>query len=297
MKMSKEVKIGLTGVVALVILFLGINFLKGMSLFSSEDIYYLQFSNAKGLSKNSTVYADGFNIGRVSDVRYDFTHPGKVLVEIAVDNALRVPKGSTAKLDEGMLGGCTLNLQLNPDCSETYQPGDTIMGSEAGGLMESAEQMLPKVEPVIAHMDSLLVALNTLARDSSLQQILSNTQTLTANLNESSLQLNRLLKRDMPKLAQTYTQAGENIIRLTDNLNNINLQATMDGVNQTLNSAQNVLSSLQDPDGTVGLLLHDDGLYKNLNSTMSSADELLRDLKSNPKRYVHFSIFGRKKNQ
>lgn len=294
MKMSKEVKIGLTGVVALVILFLGINFLKGMSLFSSEDIYYLQFSNAKGLSKNSTVYADGFSIGRVSDVRYDFSHPGNVLVEIAVNNALRIPKGSTAMLDEAMLGGCTLNLQLNPSSADIYHPGDTLMGSDGGGLMESAEQMLPKVEPVIAHMDSLMVALNSLARDSNLQQILSNTQTLTASLNESSLQLNRLLKRDMPRLAQTYTQAGESIIRLTDNLSRVDLQTTLDGVNQTLNSTHEVLSKLQNPDGTVGLLLNDDALYNNLNSTMSSADELLRDLKNHPKRYVHFSIFGKK---
>ena len=219
MKMTKEVKIGLTGVIALVVLFLGINFLKGMNLFSSEDVYYIQFKNAKGLSKNSTVYADGFNIGRVSNVLYDFRHPGKVVVEISVDDALRIPKGSAANLDEGMLGGCTLNMQLNPMSEACYQPGDTIMGSDVGGLMESASQLLPKAEPVLARLDSLLEALNTLARDSNLHQILCNTQTLTANLNESSRQLNRLLKTDMPKLAQTYTQAGEHIITLTDHLN------------------------------------------------------------------------------
>ena len=99
MTMTKEVKIGLTGVIALVVLFLGINFLKGMSLFSSQDVYYIQFKNAKGLSKNSTVYADGFNIGRVSNVLYDFSHPGRVLVEISVDDALRIPTGSVAQLD------------------------------------------------------------------------------------------------------------------------------------------------------------------------------------------------------
>lgn len=294
MKMTKEVKIGLTGVIALVVLFLGINFLKGMNLFSSEDVYYIQFKNAKGLSKNSTVYADGFNIGRVSNVLYDFRHPGKVVVEISVDDALRIPKGSGANLDEGMLGGCTLNMQLNPMSEACYQPGDTIMGSDAGGLMESASQLLPKAEPVLARLDSLLEALNTLARDSNLQQILCNTQTLTANLNESSRQLNRLLKTDIPKLAQTYTQAGEHIITLTDHLNAVDLQATLDGVNKTVDSANEVLQRLQNPEGTVGKLLTDGELYNNLNSTMSSANNLLQDLKEHPKRYVHFSLFGKK---
>ena len=165
--MTKEVKIGLTGVIALVVLFLGINFLKGMSLFSSQDVYYIQFKNAKGLSKNSTVYADGFNIGRVSNVLYDFSHPGRGLVEISVDDALRIPTGSVAQLDEGMLGGCTLNMQLNPMSDSFFHPGDTLMGSDANGLMESASALLPKAEPVLARLDSLLQALNTLARDSN----------------------------------------------------------------------------------------------------------------------------------
>ena len=305
MTMTKEVKIGLTGVIALVVLFLGINFLKGMSLFSSQDVYYIQFKNAKGLSKNSTVYADGFNIGRVSNVLYDFSHPGRVLVEISVDDALRIPTGSVAQLDEGMLGGCTLNMQLNPMSDSFFHPGDTLMGSDANGLMESASALLPKAEPVLARLDSLLQALNTLARDSNLQQILCNTQTLTASLNESSRQLNnlavgilnRLLKTDMPKLAQTYTEAGEHIITLADHLNAIDLQATLDGVNRTVDHANGVLQQLQNPEGTVGKLLTDGELYNNLNSTMSSANSLLQDLKAHPKRYVHFSLFGKKDKQ
>ena len=297
MTMTKEVKIGLTGVIALVVLFLGINFLKGMSLFSSQDVYYIQFKNAKGLSKNSTVYADGFNIGRVSNVLYDFSHPGRVLVEISVDDALRIPTGSVAQLDEGMLGGCTLNMQLNPMSDSFFHPGDTLMGSDANGLMESASALLPKAEPVLARLDSLLQALNTLARDSNLQQILCNTQTLTASLNESSRQLNRLLKTDMPKLAQTYTEAGAHIITLADHLNAIDLQATLDGVNRTVDHANGVLQQLQNPEGTVGKLLTDGELYNNLNSTMSSANSLLQDLKAHPKRYVHFSLFGKKDKQ
>lgn len=292
--MKKEVKIGLAGVVALVILFLGIDFLKGKSLFSHQDVYYIQFSNAKGLSKSSTVFADGYNIGIVSDVIYDFDHPGKVLVEISVDPNLRIPRGSSAKLDEGMLGGCTLNMMMATNSSESYAPGDTIQGNDAGGLMAKASDMMPQVEQVVARVDTLLATLNKLASDSSLVGVLKNAEELTANLNQSSIELNRLLAKDVPQMTHTFTQVGDNAVKLTDNLNQLNMQATMDNVNQTLVSVHQMLKQMQSTEGTLGLLMKDPGLYESLNHTVQSADSLVTDLKARPKRYVHFSVFGKK---
>ena len=116
--MKKEVKIGLAGAIALIVLFFGINFLKGVNLFTANNIYYIKFSNAKALSKSSTVYADGYNVGVVSDIIYDYDSPGQVLVEISTDKSLRIPKGSSAMLDEAMLGGCTLNMLLATNLRE-----------------------------------------------------------------------------------------------------------------------------------------------------------------------------------
>ena len=116
--MRTEVKIGITGVVALVALFLGINFLKGVNLFSSSEKYYISFANTKGLTKSSAVYADGYKVGIVSDIDYDFRHPGKVVVEISAEKGLRIPKGSSAQLDEALLGGCTLNMMLATNLQE-----------------------------------------------------------------------------------------------------------------------------------------------------------------------------------
>ena len=163
--MRKEVKIGLTGVAALMILFFGIKFLKGANLFSSSSTYYIRFSNAKGLSKNSTVFADGYNVGTVSDIIYDYEHPGQVLIQICTNRGLRIPKGSSASLDEAMLGGCTLNMLLATNPRESYQPGDTIMGNDEGGLMSKAEDLMPKVDQVLARVDTLLATLNMLAAD------------------------------------------------------------------------------------------------------------------------------------
>lgn len=294
MKISKEAKIGFTGILSLVILFIGLNFLKGVNLFSTQNTYYINFKNAKALSKNSTVYADGYNVGVVSGIHYDFEKPGTVIIEISVDKKLRIPKGSNAKLDEAMLGGCTLNLMLGANTGEAYMPGDTIQGSDANGLMTEAANLMPQVEQVMSKVDTLLASLNKLAADPNIAKTLQNAETLTNNLSESTKELNQLLKNDLPQLTGTFNQAGLNVVKLTDNLNQIDLQATMDSVNHAIGSVNRMLAEMQNPKGSLGLLMKDPELYNNLNHTVQSADSLLTDLKAHPKRYVHFSVFGKK---
>ena len=292
--MKKEAKIGLTGIVALVLLFLGINFLKGMSLFSSQNTYYILFTNAKGLNKSSTVFADGYNVGIVSDIHYDYAHPGQVVVEIATDKSLRIPRGSSAMLDEAMLGGCTLNMLLTTNLTDSYHPGDTIIGTESNGLMSKAAEMIPQLEQVVSKVDTLIASLNRLAADPNLPQILQNAEHVTENLNKSSIQLNHLLSKDIPEMTKTFNTAGENVCILTDKLTKIDLQATMDSVNNITASVHTMIEQMQSPEGTLGLFMKDRALYDNLNSTVQSADSLVTDLKANPKRYVHFSVFGKK---
>ena len=294
MKIKKETKIGLTGAIALVLLFLGINFLKGAKLFSTQNTYYIRFSNAKALSKNSTVYADGYDVGRVSNILYDYDRPGQVLVAIEVDRGLRIPRGSSARLDEAVLGGCTLNLLLTTNLTDAYHPGDTIQGSDANGLLSKAADMMPQIEQTVARVDSLLASLNRLVESPHVQAILQNTEEVTAHLNQSSQQLNSLLKNDVPQMTSTFNRAGENVVTLTENLNQLQLQATLDSVNAAVGSLHKLLAQAQDPDGTLGRMMNDPALYNNLNHTIQSADSLVTDLKTNPKRYVHFSVFGKK---
>ena len=166
--MRTEVKIGITGVVAIVALFLGIKFLKGANLFSSSEKYYISFSNTKGLTKSSAVYADGYKVGIVSDIHYDYNHPGEVVVEIDTEKGLRIPKGSSAQLDEALLGGCTLNMLLATNLREAYHPGDTIKGSDVSGLMAKVGGMVPQLEEVVAKVDTLVATLNTLLSNPNL---------------------------------------------------------------------------------------------------------------------------------
>ena len=296
MKISKEAKIGLTGIVAVVVMYLGVTFLKGMTLFGTSNKYYISFHNAKGLTNSSSVYADGYQIGVVSNISYDYDKPGEVVIEISVDDDVRIPQGTTAQLAEGMLGGCTLNMTMGTNPKVTVQPGDTIKGDDAGGLMAKAEEMIPQVEEVVAHVDSLILSLNRLAGSPALQQTLSNAEALTANLNNSTTQLNNLLNKQLPTLLATFNAAGKNVEQLTGNMAQLNMQQTLDQVNQTITDVQELMNLLQSPEGNLGLLLKDTLLYHNLNTTIGSANSLLQDLEAHPKRYVHFSVFGKKEN-
>ena len=295
--MRTEVKIGITGVVALVALFLGINFLKGVNLFSSSEKYYILFSNTKGLTKSSAVYADGYKVGIVSDIQYDYNHPGEVVVEISTEKGLRIPKGSSAQLDEAVLGGCTLNMLLATNLREAYHPGDTIKGSDVSGLMAKVGGMVPQLEEVVAKVDTLVATLNTLMSNPNLPLILQNAELITENLNRSTNQLNTLLRNDIPKMTGTFTKAGENVTTLTDKMNQLDLQATLNNVNQTISSVHDMMEQIGSPSGTLGKLMNDPSVYDNLNRTVQSADSLVSDLKAHPKRYVHFSVFGKKEGK
>ncbi len=295
MSFSREIKIGLIGIVALVLLFFTIKFLQGISLFTQHDSYYIVFSDAKGLAKSSPVYADGYNVGIVSNVRYDYSRPGHgVVVEISVEHGMRIPAGTMAVLDQAMLGGCTLNLQMGNSPVERFSTGDTIPSAANKGLMARAAELMPQLEITLAKVDTLLTTLNALASNPNIQQILANVNTMTASLDQSSKNLNHLLEKDLPAMTLTFNQAGENVVQLTNTLNQLDLRATMDKVDNTMAGVQQMTERLNSKDNNVGLLLNDTALYGNLNRTTTSAAMLLEDLKAHPKRYVHFSVFGKK---
>lgn len=290
---TKEVKIGLTGVVALAVLFIGINFLKGINLFKASNTYYIEFADIKGLAKSSPVFSNGFRIGTVNDIIYNYQDPGKLLIQISVNENMRIPKGSTARLDVAVLGGCDLHLDLSKN-TEFHQVGDTIKGDDKKGLMDKAGDMVPQMEQIIGKVDTLLTTLNALIANPNLTGILNDAKGITANLNETSVQLNDLMKNDLPQLTDKLNTVGSNVVTLTNNLNQIDIQAAMNKVDTTLSYIQLMSEKMNRKDNSLGLLLNDSSLYNNLSQTAGSANNLLIDLKENPKRYVHFSLFGKK---
>ena len=294
---TKEVKIALVAIAGVVVLFFGMNFLKGLNIFSSEDNYYVQFSDITGLSSSSPVYADGFKVGVVKDIIYDYSHTEGSKVLIGVDKQLRIPQGSSAEIVSDMLGNVKVNLLLANNPRERVMPGDTIQGAINEGAMGKLQAMIPAVEKMLPKLDSIMSSLNAILADPAIRQSMANVQTITSNLTVTTKELNTMmagLNKNMPTMMNKANNVLDNTKTLTANLAAVDVAGTMAKVNQTLDNVQTVTDKLNSKDGSLGLLINDPSLYHNLTSTMGSADSLLIDLKAHPKRYVHFSVFGKK---
>ncbi len=292
--MKKEIKIGLVGIAALAALFFGINFLKGKALLNTNAEYYVRFTNGKGLAKSSHVYVDGFQVGVVSDILYDYKNPGNVLVEMSVDPRLVLRQGSNITIESSLMGGCTLNITPASEGDKVYATGDTIIGNDMSGLMGQAADMIPQITEIVSKVDTLVTSLNRLTADPHLAQILANVDQVTADLTRTTKHLNSVVGNDLPQLARTYNKVGENVLAITENLKAVDLNHTLASVNNTIANVNLMVEQMRNPEGTLGALMHDRSLYNNLNRTVADADSLLIDLKARPKRYVHFSVFGRK---
>ncbi len=281
----------------LVILFFGMNYLKGLNLFSSTNKYLISFKDISGLASSSPIYADGYKVGVVKGIKYNYNKVGNIMVEADIDRELRIPRGSSAEIVSDMLGNVKVNLLLANNPRERVMPGETIVGGINDGALGQMKDMVPMITGMLPKLDSILHNLNVLLADPSIAQSLHNVNTITTNLTVTTRQLNTLmtgLNREIPGMMNRANSVLDNTNTLTANLSKVDVEGTMTKVNSTLSNVEELTSRLNSNQGTLGLLMNDPALYNNLNSTMRSADSLLIDLKSHPKRYVHFSIFGRK---
>ena len=291
---TKEVNIGIAGIAALCIVLYAINYLKGIHLFKPASYFYVKFQNVNGLAKSSPVFADGYRVGIVRELYYDYNAPGNVVAEIDVDTDLRIPKGSSAELAAEMLGGVRMNLLLANNPRERYEIGDTIPGHLNNGMMEKVANMMPQIEQMMPKLDSILTSLNVILANPAIPASLKNIEVLTANMSATSKQLQTLMNNDIPQLTGKLNTLGDNLIVMSGNLKQIDYAAAMQKVDSTLANVRTLTDKLNSKNNTIGLLLNDPQLYQNLNATTANAASLLEDLKAHPKRYVHFSLFGKK---
>lgn len=294
---TKEVKIAIVAIVGLVVLFLGMNFLKGLDLFSSDNRYYISFRDISGLSSSSPIYADGYKVGVVRGIVYDYSQSKDIIVEADINKDMRIPKGSSAEIVSDLMGNVKVNLLLASNPRERVNPGETIVGGINDGAMGQMKDLIPVVQDMLPKLDSILASVNLLLQDPAIANSLHNVETVTGNLTVSTRRLNTLLgtlNRRMPGLLAKADGVMDNAQVVTSNLCKVDVEGTMSKVNATLDNVQAFTDQLNNNTGSLGLLMRDPNLYYNLNATVKSADSLLIDLKSHPKRYVHFSVFGRK---
>ena len=295
--MKKEIKIGLVAVAGLVLLFFGMNYLKGMNIFSTDTKYYLSFKDISGLTASSPIYADGFKVGVVKSINYDYEKPGNIKIEAGIDPSLHIPEGSTAEIVSDLLGNVQVNLLLADNVQQRLAPGGLINGDINDGALGRVKEMIPAIEKLLPKLDSIMGSLNAILADPAIGQSLYNIRTVTGDLTKTTREVNELLaqlNKNVPGLMNRANTVLDNTNTLTGNLAAINVAGTMEKVNETLDNVEKLTSQLNNTEGSIGLLLRDPSLYQNLNATMRDADSLLVNMKAHPKRYVHFSLFGRK---
>jgi len=292
---NKEIIIGFVTLISLVLLIFGLNYLKGTNIFKPTNHYYVRMPDVSELQKSCPVYVDGFQVGIVRDISYDFSNTGNIIVQISLDKKMKVETGSHVEIKVGLTSGAYLNLLLNKYVSAYYQVGDTIDGVSEKGIMDKiSDNLLPQLETIMPRLDTILQGIQFLVSHPALSKSLEQIETTTANLEESTRQLNTLLSKDIPPIMANLNQVSSDFTVVSSQLKQMDLNATLKYVDETLRNFEQLSIQLNSKDNSLGLLLNDRSIYNRLDSTFVNASDLLLDLRLNPKRYVHFSLFGRK---
>lgn len=303
--MKNEVKIAIAAIIGVGLLIFGINYLKGVNLLTASNTYYVKFHDAQQLAVGNQVYANGYSVGTIRDLQFNYTNNSEVIAAIELDDKLRLPKGTKAELVSPLMGGVVLNLILGPNPVDVLNPRDTIVGGPHLGALDKAGDLMPSVEAMLPKLDSILANVNALTGDAALQQTLANAAALTDNLVRTSQALDAIMANQVPATLNNVNTLTGNLAKIDVDGTVKNVNGTVTTLNTTLTDAQKVMAELQttladvqrqltSTNGTAGALLNDRELYDRLNRTVASADSLVTDLKANPKRYVHFSVFGKK---
>ena len=289
---SKELAIGFVTVVSLVILYIGVNYLKGVNIFKPSNHYHVRMMNVNELQKASPVYVDGFKIGVVNAIDFPFDNKDFITVQVNLDKQMKVETGSYFELKSGLTSGAYLDLRLNRYVGTYCLVGDTLEGISAQGMMDKvSETIIPQFETILPRLDSILQGIQTLVSHPALSQSLEHISASTASLENASKQLDQMLSGDIRPMLSNLNRTASDLAVFSDKVKRLDLDLTMSKVNGVLDNIDQLSKQLNNNNNSLGLLLNDRLLYDHLDSTVVNASQLLLDLKLNPKRYVHFSVF------
>lgn len=291
--------IGASVLLSLLILFFGIDYLKGINVFKSANYYTSSYTNVAGLAQSAPVTLNGFKVGLVRDIRYEYDNPGHVLVEFSLDKELKLPIGSKAAIITDMLGTSTVELRMASG-DQYYEVGSRIEGVTPGGMMDKvSNEMLPSLMTIAPHIDSLIVALTAVATDPALVNSIKRLDNIMANIETSTGHLNEAM-RGVPALVNSTNSTMANAVTISENLNKISaslaelsedlkdmpLDSTMRNINHITAHLDIATEQLNSTNSTLGLLLNDPSLYNNISNSTAHLDSILIDLKKQPKRYI-----------
>ena len=294
--MKKELTIGFCVVVALFALFLGINFLKGINIFKAATYYYATYTNAAGLQVSAPVMLNGYKVGQVREINYEYDNLGHVKAELSVDRALKLPKGTMAVIEQDLLG--TATVVLHPTAATTFEEvGATLKSETASGMMEAVQQkLMPNLEGLFVQVDSLVRSLNVLASNPALTTSVNRLDAITLHIERTLKTINASMK-SLPPVMNNVNDISDNLkvmsgalAELSSDLKELPIDTTMQNVAALSANLKTLSESLNRTDSSLGLITHDRALYDNLNNCAASLDSLLIDVKRNPKRYISIKL-------
>lgn len=310
MKIANETKVGILAAFSIALLIIGYNFLKGNAIFSNETVLYARYSRVDGLGVSKPVLINGFQIGRVDQLQ--LMPDGTILATLKIKGKYEIPKNSIAKLEgTDLLGSKAIVMALGSG-SDYAQDGDTLNSNVAKGLLETVQPVQKKAELIIAKMDSILTSVNSILNpnfqknvDKSFNSIASTLSSLEATskkvdhlVGAEGSRVSAILA-NVESISNNLKKNNEKINGILDNINTItdqvaaaNFKQTIENANKAMADLQGIVTKVNNGQGSLGMLVNDTKMYENLNNASKNLDNLMIDLKQNPKRYVHFSIFG-----
>ncbi|MFD0862403.1 MlaD family protein [Sungkyunkwania multivorans] len=307
MKISREIKTALLALAGIALFIFGFSYLKANPIFQSARTFYAIYSHVGGLTTGTVVTINGFPVGKIQDIRF-MDSSGKLLVTFNVEDDFQFSKNSKAEIYEaGVIGGKALAIMPAFDNAETAKSGDTLTTSYRPGLTESVEN---KLQPFLKDLDKLLVSTNSVVgkvdsvfdakAQADLKRSLSGLSQVIDNFKKTSRSIDGIVAGNKERLDKTIANAENitsNLSKVSDTLAQANLGKTVKDLQATVNNMNGILAKIESGDGSVGKLLKDEALYDNLSGASKQLEQLLQDMKLNPKRYVHFSLFGKRPKQ
>ena len=300
LKYAREIKVGVLATVCIFLLFFGFNYLKGVNIFSSIHSFHGVYTNIHGLELQAPVYIRGYKVGQVDNIDYDFTRDSSFTVDISIKRNINLPEGTRmALVSDGIMGGMAIELilpatEVASKEDITYLPTSaTIPTTVVPGLLDGLQEaVIQPLSNTLASLDTLVGQLQAQLDNNHIESILSNADIAVADLQSSSKQLKQVMSHQVPCVITKLDTTMSDLQQVVTDVKAANIKATVARVDTALNNVNYLIADFRSPNGTVGMLLNDKGLYNHIDSAVVSVDSLLVDLKANPKRYVHFSLFG-----
>ncbi len=307
MKLTREVKTGILAIGAILLFIFGYSFLKGTNLFQDSRIFYVKYQNVEGLAKSAPVTINGLVVGKVNNIGFG-SKGGGLVVKFTVESDFAFSKNSMVKIySAGLIGGKSLGIFPDYNANNLAKSGDTLRGEIDLGMLDAVSKALGplqnKLTATLTSVDTLLAGVNEILNEESrtnLQSAIKDLNSTMRSLNGASGKLNTLLANNSEKLDRTFTNLDDmaaNFSTLSDSLAQLEVGRLVSDLDKVVSGFDAIVSKIDNGEGSVGKLINDEKLYNNLEGASKQLEQLLQDLKLNPKRYVNISVFGKKQKE